>query len=106
MLMAVSERTREFGVLLALGTRPRQLFRQILLESALLGLISVALGSAASSGVIWWLALRGLDLGWFVRGLEFMGLSHIIYPALSWIDPLISGFSALIAVLLATIWPA
>ncbi|MFQ6117847.1 MAG: ABC transporter permease [Candidatus Bipolaricaulia bacterium] len=106
MLMAVAERTRELGVLLALGTRPRRLFRQILFESALLGLISVALGSAVSLGVIWWLALRGLDLGWFVRGLSFLGLSRIIYPVLTPSNLLIAGLSALVAVLLATIWPA
>jgi len=106
MLMAISERTRELGVLLALGTRPRRLFRQILLESALMGLISIALGSAISLGVIWWLSLRGLDLGWFVRGLEFMNLGRIIYPVLTPANLLISGLSVLVAVLLAALWPA
>lgn len=106
MLMAVSERTRELGVLLSLGTKPPRLFRQVLLESALMGLVSVALGAALSFGLIQWLSLRGLDLGWFVHGLGFMGLSRIIYPELTGSNLLISALSALIAVLLAAIWPA
>jgi ABC-type lipoprotein release transport system permease subunit len=106
MLIAISERTRELGVLLALGTRPGRLFRQILLETVLMGLVSVGIGGALSLGLIWWLALQGLDLGWFVHGLEFMGLSRIIYPALTSMNLLISGLSALIAAVLAALWPA
>ncbi|HED04876.1 MAG TPA: ABC transporter permease [Candidatus Fraserbacteria bacterium] len=106
MLMVISERTRELGIMLALGTRPLRIFRMILIESALMGLVSVALGSAASFGVVWWLSLQGLDLGWFVRGLSFLGLSRIIYPVLTPSILLISGLSALVATVLAAIWPA
>lgn len=106
MLMAVAERTRELGVMLALGTRPGRVFRLILLESTLMGLVGLALGGAASLGLTWWLALRGLDLGWFVQGLEFMGLSRIIYPVLTPSVLLISGLSALLAAVLAALWPA
>jgi len=106
MLMAVAERTRELGVMLALGTRPGRIFRLILLETTLMGLVGVALGGAASLGLTWWLALRGLDLGWFVRGLEFMNLGRIIYPVLTPSVLLISGSSALVAAVLAALWPA
>ena len=71
-----------------------------------MGLVSVALGSAASFGVVWWLSLQGLDLGWFVRGLSFLGLSRIIYPVLTPSILLISSLSALVATVLAAIWPA
>jgi putative ABC transport system permease protein len=43
-LMAVLERRREYGVLKAVGTRPRQIFYLILLEMQLLALISAVLG--------------------------------------------------------------
>jgi len=40
----VYERTGEFGTLLALGSRPRQIFKLVLLENALLGLLGSVLG--------------------------------------------------------------
>lgn len=45
--MVVYERTGEFGTLLALGMRRRQIFRLVMLENALLGLVGAALGVAA-----------------------------------------------------------
>jgi len=47
MLMSVLERTHEFGILLALGVRHGRLGRMILLESAMLALIGLALGLLA-----------------------------------------------------------
>lgn len=42
--MAVNERTGEFGTLLAIGHRPAQVFRQIVFENILLGLIGAVIG--------------------------------------------------------------
>ena len=44
--MVVHERTGEFGTLLALGSRRRQVFRLVLLENALLGVVGAAVGMA------------------------------------------------------------
>ncbi len=51
MLMSVSERMRELGVLRAIGWRPRRLVRMILGESVLLGL-GGALGGIAAAAVL------------------------------------------------------
>ncbi len=40
MLMSVLERTREFGVLLALGTEPVQVLRTLLYEAVILGILA------------------------------------------------------------------
>jgi putative ABC transport system permease protein len=42
--MAINERTGEFGTILAIGHRPRQVFRQVLVENVLLGLLGAAIG--------------------------------------------------------------
>ncbi len=48
VLMTILERTREFGVLRALGTRPGDVFGLIVLETAYLSILSILLGGAVS----------------------------------------------------------
>ena len=44
MIMSVSERIREFGLVRAVGAKPRFLFRLVLLEAVLLSVVGAALG--------------------------------------------------------------
>lgn len=52
MLMSVSERTRELGVLRAIGWRRRRLLRMILGESVLLGVAGAIVGAAAAAMLV------------------------------------------------------
>jgi putative ABC transport system permease protein len=63
MLMAVFERTREFGMLMALGMRPAQVIGLILAEAAGLACASLILGGAIGAPLLWYLQAHGLDLG-------------------------------------------
>jgi putative ABC transport system permease protein len=63
MLMAVFERTRELGMLMALGMRPFQVIGLILAEAAGLAGASLLLGAAIGAPVLWYLQVHGLDLG-------------------------------------------
>lgn len=61
VLMSAMERTREFGVMLALGLRPSQLGRLILTEGALLGAAGAVAGLAFGAALSWPLVTWGLD---------------------------------------------
>src|SRR5579863_9432996 len=63
MLMAVFERTREFGMLMALGMRPVQVIVLIMAEAAALAVGSLIVGGALGAPLLWYLQVHGLDLG-------------------------------------------
>ncbi|MBS1150368.1 MAG: transporter rane protein [Myxococcaceae bacterium] len=60
MLMSVLERTREFGVLMALGTRPSRIIQVVLAESFWIATLSVVLGSVLGSLLTWQFSRTGL----------------------------------------------
>jgi ABC-type lipoprotein release transport system permease subunit len=82
MLMAVMERTREIGMLKALGMSSRKIFAMILLESVYLSLTGVVAGMLFSAALIAWFGQHGIDLSSMARGMEDMGFSTVLYPSL------------------------
>lgn len=81
LLMSLHERVRELALLQALGLRPRLIFAQVVLESALVVLLGVVLGALAGAATV--LAFhRGLDLGFLARGSEWLGAGRVLYPQL------------------------
>jgi ABC-type lipoprotein release transport system permease subunit len=60
ILMILLERTKEFGVLKALGTRPFQIFLLIVLETACLAVLSIIIGTAAGIFANWMLSVYGI----------------------------------------------
>lgn len=60
ILMGTLERTREFGVLKAIGTRPATVFNLIMLESFVLAIMSCIAGLILALPVCYWLANNGI----------------------------------------------
>lgn len=69
--MSAMERRREFGVMMAIGMRPRRMFRTLLVETAVLGLVGAALGALLGGLVSWHHAARGFNLAAFSNGSSF-----------------------------------
>lgn len=75
ILMSVIERRREFAILLAIGTPPRQLMMQVLAESAFLGLIGVGFGMLIGGLYSYYCQVHGLDMTSFLEeGITVSGL--------------------------------
>jgi len=75
ILMSVIERRREFAILLAIGTPPRQLMWQVLSESAFLGLIGVGFGMLIGGLYSYYCQVHGLDMSSFLEeGISVSGL--------------------------------
>jgi ABC-type lipoprotein release transport system permease subunit len=63
MLMAIIERTRELGMLMAVGMRPVQVVGLIVAEAASLAGASLVLGGALGVPLLWYLQVHGLNMG-------------------------------------------
>lgn len=104
-LMAVFERTREFGLLRALGMRPAMVLLQVTLESAYLVGLGVLAGVAATELTL--LPFRGgLDLGSFATGAEMVGVGRVLHPNLLVDDALRFSLIVWLLGIAAGYWPA
>jgi len=85
VLMSVLERTREFGVMMALGTSRPQIMGLVVLECVILGLVGLVVGMGIGVALNSGFAASGIDLTPYTAAMETMpGLSAIIYPVTRW----------------------
>jgi ABC-type lipoprotein release transport system permease subunit len=105
-LMAIFERMREFGLLKALGMRPWWIIRDVLTESAFLLLLGMAIGNALGFLSCWLLVDKGIDLSAWAGGMELVGMSRIIYPAIKANNVINSNLVVIILGLLVGLYPA
>lgn len=108
-LVAVFERTVEFGVMMALGTSPRFVVILILLESLLLGLAASLLGILVGAGVIIYHSIVGYDLKPLVGDNLAVGtfqLDLIIHPIVDLNSALQATAVTLCVVMASAFYPA
>ncbi len=79
--MSVFERIREFGVMLALGTRPGQITSIILVESLIISLLGVVLGSIGGSLLSWYFFINPINYGEYSKEMAAIGMNTTIMPA-------------------------
>ncbi len=105
LMMAVFERIREIGVMLALGMKPSAILWQIIVESMLLLVLGLAIGNALA-----WLSILpirdGLDISIVAEGMEMMGVSSRLVPDLRTQDIVLANTVVLVLGFLASIVPA
>ncbi len=106
MLMAVLERNRELGMLMAIGMNKGKVFLMIVLETLILSLIAAPIGLALGWLSIQYFGKKGIDLGAFSDGIERFGLSTQVYPFLDTKYYVSLAVAVLITALLAALYPA
>lgn len=105
-LMAILERTREFGVLMAIGTTPRRLTKLLLIESTAMTVIGIVIGIIAGCLLTWYFQVHGLDLGGASELMSQYGISGRMYPQLSLITALSGPGAVLLITFLTALYPA
>ncbi|EPF7974749.1 ABC transporter permease [Vibrio harveyi] len=106
MLMSVFERTREFGVLMAVGMQKHKIRMLIVFETLLLGLSGCALGLLGSAIMLKVLSVTGLSLAGMAEGLGAYGVDTLLYPRVSIAEYQMIIVAIFVASLIAALYPA
>ncbi len=107
MLMAVLERVRELGMLMAVGMNKIKVFFMIVLETVILGFFGAPLGILLGYVMTGYFSKHGINLSFFgEEGMQHFGMSSFIYPVVKTDDYLALAFAVFITALLASIYPA
>ncbi len=97
-VMTIFERTREFGMLLALGMRPRSIIGMLQLEALSYCFLGISIGLVLATLLVWYLGNIGIPMGDSVEMLRKFHMPDRLYPALS----LHSATTAPLVMLLST----
>lgn len=107
LMMAVFERTREIGVIGALGLKPREITILFLMEGILIGLMGAAFGAVLGTAINGILGVYGLDYSQFADLTEYTALiSGSIYPQLVPLKVFKHAFTVAVIAALAALYPA
>ncbi len=105
LVMAVFERVREIGLMLALGMRPIMILGQIIVESLMLLALGLVMGTALA-----WASVQpmkdGVDLSIVAEGMEMFGGSSTLTPELLVSDIVLANVVVLVLGFLASLSPA
>jgi ABC-type lipoprotein release transport system permease subunit len=105
LLMSVLERTREFGILLAIGMKPHQVGLLVWLELLALGVLGCAIGLAFGAGITLWFEVHGIPYPGLDEILAQFGLPPRLYPMLSPFTALIGPAALLLAIAIGGVAP-
>jgi ABC-type lipoprotein release transport system permease subunit len=105
-LMAIFERTKEFGVMMAVGTTPRRLTKILLTESMSMTLIGIISGICIGIGITYYFQIHGIDFSGGSELLSQFGITGRMYPKLSLLSVSIGPFMVLFFTLFAALYPA
>jgi ABC-type lipoprotein release transport system permease subunit len=103
MLMAVMERTREIGMLMAVGMNKTKVFVMIMWETFFLSMLGTPIGLGVAYLTIQLTGTKGIKLG---EVYEEMGFSTLVYPELAAESYVVISSMVLCMAIVASIYPA
>ncbi len=96
VLMTILERTREFGILKAIGTRPRDIFIMVIMETSMLAFVSIFIGFFFALAINFKLSTLGIP---YPMPIEIGGMAlHHLYSEVTffnlWIPAMVVTLSS------------
>jgi len=106
MLMAVMERVREIGMLMAVGMNKGKIFRMIMLETVFLSFTGGIIGIVISYGLVGFFGKVGIDMSLWGEGLSEVGYASIAYPSVNNSYYAIVAVMVVVTAIFASVYPA
>lgn len=107
MLMAIMERTKELGMLAAIGMNRKRVFSMIMLETIFLTIVGALVGLAINYGIISYLSDVGIDLTKQMgEAFEAIGYDSMIYPEMGLNYYIGITLLVIFAAILSSVYPA
>ncbi len=105
MLMVILERTKELGMIMAIGMNRKKVFIMIMQETTMLTLTGGVLGILISIIFTTYFGRVGIDISDVAQGIEALGYSSVMYPQLSFTDYLQVIAMVLVTGVISSIFP-
>lgn len=86
MLMVILERTKELGMIMAIGMNKFKVFKMILYETTILAFVGGVLGILISVVFTWYFGDEGIDISSVGQGFESLGYGSVMRPVLEFAD--------------------
>jgi len=105
-LMSVLERTREFGIVMALGVSPGHLGRLVILETILMAAIGLVAGAVLGALVTTWFSYHGFSYPGMAEMAATFNLPARFYPQVSFLSAVLGPLVVFLFSLIAALYPA
>jgi len=105
MLMAILERRKEMGMIMAIGMNKKKVFSMIMYETTLLTLVGGIIGIVLSVIFIEYYGEKGISILSVGEGFASMGYASVMYPFLDWLDYLEVIGLVLLTGIISSIFP-
>lgn len=106
LLMSVFERTREMGILAALGMKGRQIMTMFLFEAVILGLIGCFFGIILGGILVYYFSINGIFFGDLGDAAGDMAFGSYLYTALVPVNLFVMAFWMIVVVVIVSLYPA
>ena len=106
MLMAILERTKELGMLMAIGMNRRRIFKMIMLETIFLTIVGAITGILLGWIILEILGKTGIHFTGWGEGFEAIGFASKVYPVVTPAFFLFTTIMVITTAIISSVWPA
>ena len=106
LLMSVFERTREMGILAALGMKGRQILTMFLFEATILGLVGCLFGIILGGVLVWYFSINGIFFGDLGDAAGDLAFGSYLYTSLVPTNLFAMAFWMMVVIVFVSLYPA
>ncbi len=106
MLMAILERTKELGMLMAIGMNRRRIFKMIMLETIFLTIVGAVAGMLSGWAITEVLGKTGIHFTGWGEGFEAIGFAARVYPVVTPEFFVFTTIMVIVTAIISSVWPA